>query len=268
VKKGGRLTPGDVVKVSGVAAGPLPLAGPGKKPVVAYEDADVLVVEKPPGVPTHSISPDETGALINRVVAAWPEVRGVGDRPLEPGLIHRLDTGTRGLVMLARNQESFELLRREVRMHRVQKLYRALVRGNVLAQSGEIKLSLARHPKDRGMMVAATGKGKYRGKPQQAITRYTVLERGPGVTLLELDLVTGVMHQLRAHLAHVGHPVLGDDRYGDMPRPGSNCFALQAWRLVFTHPRANNRIDVTVSCPLEIKDRSQWHCEGGESGPE
>jgi 23S rRNA pseudouridine1911/1915/1917 synthase len=212
------------------------------------------VVDKPSGVPSHPLSPAETGALVNAAVARWPDLRGVGGRELEPGLVHRLDTGTCGLVMFLRNREAFEFMRREMKMHRVKKIYRALARGEMRRPDGEIRVPLAHHPSRPGLMVPALEGAKYRGRPMEALTRYRVIETGRGATLVELDLITGVMHQLRVHLAHIGHPVLGDDRYGNRPDPSSRAFALQAARLSFMHPRSKAQVEVKAGRLLSMDD--------------
>jgi 23S rRNA pseudouridine1911/1915/1917 synthase len=257
-KKGDRVAPGDQVRVAAMPDAPVPAPDYDLKISAVYDDDDLVVLDKPSGVPTHPLTPDETGTLVNAAVARWPGLRSVGDRPLEPGLLHRLDTGTSGLVMFAKNQESFHFMRHEIRMHRVAKTYRALVRGEVKRKSGEVRVALARHPGKSGLMVPVEQGVKFRGKPMEALTRYRVLARAPGLTLLELDLVTGVMHQLRAHLASIGHPVLGDDRYGPSPDPSSRAFALQAERLAFTHPRDRSRVEVRVGRPLQLSDAAGW----------
>lgn len=258
IKKGRRVVAGDVVVVTGVPEGPVPLADTGIMLAVVYEDEDVVIVDKPAGMPTHPLSPEESGTMINAAIARRPEMREVGDHKLEPGLIHRLDTKTRGLVMLAATREAFEFMKHEMRMHRVKKVYRALVSGEFRSDSGEIKVPLAHHSKDPGLMVAATHGKKWRGEPFQALTRFQVLEKGTEASLVELELVTGVMHQLRAHLAWKGNPVLGDDRYGGHPDPDSTSYALQATRIRFTHPRTKERVDLKVEKPLSMDDLGQW----------
>lgn len=257
-RKGDRVQEGDEVRVAAVPSRPLPLPDQGLSLQVAYEDEDLAVAEKPSGMPTHPLRPDETGTLVNAAVARWPELRGVGDRELEPGLLHRLDTGTSGLVMFAKNRNAFEFMRHEMKMHRVSKIYRALVKGEMERDKGEVRVPLARSTGKTGLMVAAVEGARYRDDPMEALTRYRVLERKGGITLVELDLVTGVMHQLRAHLAFIAHPVLGDDRYGDHPDPLSRSFALQSSRLSLTHPTSGARVEVKASQPLQMKDAANW----------
>lgn len=268
VNKGSRLKTGSTVIVEGVAGGEVPVAEAELALAVAHEDPDLVVVEKPAGMATQPLSPEETGTLINGAVGRWPEMRGVGRHLLEPGLLHRLDLKTQGLVMLARNQKAFEFMEHEFRMHRVKKIYRALVQGEVRKKSGEIDAPLAHHPQDSGLMVPAKEGQKFRGEPRTALTVFRTLEAGEGVSLLELELVTGVMHQLRVHLAFFGHPVLGDDRYGPTPDPDSPAYALQAAALTFVHSAAGEKIHVRVREPLQHAEHTKWMKKGmkGEKG--
>jgi 23S rRNA pseudouridine1911/1915/1917 synthase len=255
VQKGDRLAVGDVVTVADVVSGPGPVVEAGELEVV-YEDEAVAVVNKPAGWPTHPLSPEETGTLINLTVGRFPATLGVGPRPLEPGLLHRLDIGTQGLVLLALEQPAFDTLLHDLRMGRIKKTYRALVHGELKKPSDEINMPLARSSRDYGLMVPAVPGASARGKPLPAVTRYRVLESDSGVSLLELDLLTGVQHQLRAHLALIGHPVLGDNRYGPNHKPDSRAFALQAARLEFRHPHQDKNVHAQVSRLLALEDRA------------
>jgi len=258
-RKGSRVCAGSDVVVYGAPIGEVPIARSGDLQV-AYDDEVLAIVDKPAGMATQPLSPEDDSTLVNLTVSRWPETRGVGSKPLEPGLIHRLDAGTRGLVMLAKSPDVFETIRRDLGMGRVKKTYRALVWGGPKHDGGEIDTPLAPTGK-KGRIMAASSPGKARRAPQQALTRYRVIERGAEVSLVELDLVTGVTHQLRAHLALLGHPVLGDDRYGDRPEPGSTSFALQAAELGLTHPLSGKRLEVKVEKPLGMDDAGEWKKE-------
>lgn len=257
-QKGSRVQPEDIVTVRDLAPGPLPAAEDNPDVAVVYEDERVLVADKPSGLPTHPLSPEERGTLVNAVLALAPGLRGVGDKPLEPGLVHRLDAGTSGLVLFAKDFPALTFFRRELEMRRIKKTYRALVRGELKPARGEIRVALAHHPTDPGRMVAVASDVEFRGEPFPALTRYRSLETKGGVSLVELDLVTGVTHQLRVHLAHLGCPVLGDDRYGDRPRPDSHAFALQAARLSFAHPDGKQRLSARVRRELTLEDHSSF----------
>lgn len=251
-KKGDHVDAGDVIEVQSLLAAEGPPAEPSLELPVRFEDDELLVVEKPWGMPTHPLSPEETGTVVNFALAHVPGLRGAGGKALEPGLVHRLDAGTQGLVLLAKTAESFEFMRHEFKMRRVKKIYRALVRGEPKRKGGEITVPLGRHPSRPGLMVAAEPGVKLRGRPLDALTRYRRLESEGGVSLLELELVTGHMHQLRVHLAWLGHPLLGDDRYGDHADPGSRSFALQSSQLSFIHPRNRGRVTVSVEQFLDL----------------
>ena len=255
-KKGTRVKPEDIVTVRDLEPGLLPRPDEIEIDVV-YADDRVMVVDKPAGMATQPLSPEERGTLVNAVLFREPGLRGVGDKPLEPGLVHRLDAGTSGLVLFAKDPAALIFFRRELEMRRMDKTYRALVRGETPAR-GEIRVALAHHPTDPGLMVPAEKDADYRGEPFPALTRYRTLATEGGVSLVELDLVTGVTHQLRVHLAHLGFPVLGDDRYGDRPNRDSRRFALQAARLVFAHPDGHQRIVARVSRELSIEDRKRF----------
>jgi 23S rRNA pseudouridine1911/1915/1917 synthase len=251
VKKSARVRAADVVEVLDLPRGPVPLPAEGEV-AVAFEDEDLAVVEKPAGMPTHPLTPEETGTLINLTVHRWPQTRGLGPRTLEPGLIHRLDTLTSGLVMIALNQRTFDALRRDLKMGRIRKIYRARVHGVVERNKGEIKVPLAKSSSDAGLMVPATPGHKFRGRALPALSRFRVLERGSNMTLVELELVTGVRHQLRAHLAFIGHPVIGDDRYGPPERGDLRGYALQASQLSLTHPVKQERMEVAARTLLTL----------------
>jgi 23S rRNA pseudouridine1911/1915/1917 synthase len=219
---------------------------------VVFEDASLAVVDKPAGMPCHPLNPEETGTLLNGALARWPEMAPVGSRPLELGLIHRLDTKTSGLVLLAKTEAGRRFLSAEMKTGKILKIYRAVVQGRVREDRGEITLPLGHHPKDKRKMVPALPGQRIRGQPHEAITRFRVLKRGREKTLLELELVTGVTHQVRVHLAAIGHPVIGDDLYGSAADPGSERYWLQAWRIEFQHPVQRTLLRFEAPKPLTL----------------
>jgi 23S rRNA pseudouridine1911/1915/1917 synthase len=257
-KKSFQVKEGDIVSVKGVPKGPIPIADSSIPLEVLYDEDDIKVVNKPAGVSTHPLSPEEPDTLINAVVARWPSLRGVGKSVLEPGLIHRLDKGTSGLIILAGNDMAFDFMRHDMKMNRVKKKYLALVKGEFRTENGEIQVPIARHKKKQGEMVPAIKDNRFRGKAMEALTRYQVKDFKDGVSLVELDLITGVMHQLRVHMAHINHPVLGDALYGTAPDPDSPSHALQAYRLKFVLPDGKRKADVRVKKPIQLKDASKW----------
>ena len=250
-KKGTRLRQGMLVTIEAFeGVSPLLLADAAVNLEVVWEDGELAVVDKPAGMPCHPLDPEETGTLMNGALARWPNLAGVGTRPLELGLIHRLDTKTSGLVLLAKTEPARRWLSAELKAGKIRKLYRAVAAGRIQESGGEITLALGHHPKDKRKMVVALPGQRLRGKPHEAVTRFRVLERGRERTLLELELVTGVTHQLRVHLAGLGHPIIGDDLYGPAPDPNSERYLLQSWRMEFRHPVQENLIQVESPQPL------------------
>lgn len=177
---------------------------------VRLERPDLVVVSKPAGIPTVPIAPGERGTLAGALLARYPEIAGIGHRPREPGVIHRLDTLTSGLVIVARTRDAFERLVHALRAGEIEKRYLAVVSAG-LPPSGAVDLPLAPDPKSRHRVRVATAKSGYR---KAAETRYRVLREGGGYALVELAAHRAFRHQVRAHLAAIGHPIVGDRVYG------------------------------------------------------
>ena len=172
-----------------------------------------LAVDKPPGRPVHPLRPEESGTLLNALIARHPEVHGVGEGGLRSGVVHRLDVDTSGVLLFATEAEAWERLRAAFRAHRVEKVYRALVHGRMVGEGAlEVELAVVRH---RPARVAVQGPARARGKDRLAGLRWRALAHGSAVTLLEVRPRTGFLHQIRATLAHLDHPVCGDPIYGD-----------------------------------------------------
>ena len=209
-----RLQAGDRLELR--LPGPLeviPVPEPARHLTIIYQDKDLIVVDKPALVPTHPLSPFETGTLANALVARFPELSGVGPKPLEAGLIHRLDTGTSGILVAGRNPVAWSQLKQDLARRLWNKKYLALVTG--IMEQKVVTLPLAHHPTDRRRMVVLKDrKDPHRGRIFPAETRFRILKRFRDFCLLEADLITGVTHQIRVHLAESGHPVVGDPLYG------------------------------------------------------
>lgn len=222
-------------------------------PVVALDD-HFVVVDKPPGLVVHPGAGHPTGTLVNGLLARWPEIAAVGD-PGRPGIVHRLDVGTSGLLAVARTPPAYASLVDQLASRRVERRYLALVCGLVEAPSGLVDAPVGRSVRDRTQMAVSP-------EGREARTRYRVLSRHENpvaVSLLECSLETGRTHQVRVHLAAIGHPVVGDARYGGArpALPVGRPF-LHAFELAFDHPASAARCRWTSPLPpdlLEMRER-------------
>lgn len=211
---------------------------------VIYEDPDLLVVNKPAGLTVHPAPGHPGGTLVNAVLAHVPDLPGIGGT-LRPGIVHRLDKDTSGLLAVAKSEEAQRSLAAQLRARTIVRTYLAIVRGRVPQDEGRITAPLGRHPVRR-KRIAVIPRGRH------AATQYMVLERFPRATLLACRLETGRTHQIRVHLLHIGHPVLGDPVYGGARVPELARQALHAARLEFVHPRTGTRLTFTSPVPDDI----------------
>jgi 23S rRNA pseudouridine1911/1915/1917 synthase len=218
---------------------------------VVYEDADVLVIDKPAGLVTHP-SPGRTGGtLVNALLARAPvsEYGGVAGAD-RPGIVHRLDRDTSGLIVVARNDHAQTALMAQLKARRVKKTYLALVEGAPVAEVGRIEAPIGRDPRQFSRMAVLPT-----GRP--SVTGYRVRERLPGWTLLEVDLMTGRTHQIRVHLASIGHPVAGDPVYatGSARRgpDGLTRLFLHSWRIEFASVSTEKLIRAEARLPAELE---------------
>ena len=212
---------------------------------IVHADQHVIVADKPAGMPSHPLKPGETGTAANALVGRFPELAELWTQqreglagPLlrEGGLVHRLDTDTSGLLLAARTSAAYAMLRAQFTARTVEKGYLALAAGEIHA-GGEIALPLAHDPKDARRMMAISDPdyaAEHAARP--AVTLFQPLERRGGFTLLEVEIPTGVMHQIRAHLSFIGHALAGDELYGGPLLAGLNRHFLHAARLAFAHP--------------------------------
>jgi 23S rRNA pseudouridine1911/1915/1917 synthase len=254
-RKGDAVKQGDVVSYTGrrelLADQPVPARAP--QVTVLYEDESIMVVEKPAGMATHGFSGRETDSLANHLVAIRPELGTIGSSRWEAGLVHRLDRETSGLVMVAKDQACFAHLRAQFQRRTVEKNYWALVWGDA-PQEGSIEYPLVHGSQRR--MTALIGVDRKPGKKSwAAITRFRTLARSREFSLLEVDMVTGVMHQIRAHLAALGHPIAGDPLYGEgRPFPAlPRRHFLHAFFLSCRHPKSGAVMSWKSPLPLELR---------------
>lgn len=244
--KGARVAAGAVVTLPDLPAALAPepdLAVP-----VVYQDAYLVVLDKPGGMPAHALDPRQRGTAAASLVARYPETAQVGD-PLAPGLVHRLDTGTSGLLLAARTPEVHATLRAALRARAVEKRYLALVARHPRSATWRADVALAHDPRDRRRMVPA----RAGLRAWQAATALRVVRAAGPHALVEATIRTGVTHQVRAHLALAGHPVLGDELYGgppvDLP-PGRH--ALHAVGLGLPHPATGKPFQVSTPLPPDF----------------
>jgi 23S rRNA pseudouridine1911/1915/1917 synthase len=233
-------------RVEVAPAEPPPLnAAPEDLPVeVLYEDAAVIAVNKPAGLAVHPGAGRHAGTLVNRLVHRFQMLSGVGGE-LRPGIVHRLDKDTSGVLLVARTDAAHRALAAQFAARTVEKTYLALVHGKVRAETGRITKPIARDPVRRTRMTARLGAGR------EALTEYRVLRRFDNFTYLEVKIRTGRTHQIRVHLASIGHPVAGDRLYG---APPARRLFLHAWRIAFVSPATGARVQVEAPLPAEFAD--------------
>ena len=210
---------------------------------IVYEDADLLVVNKPRGMVVHPAAGNYTGTLVNALLYHCGDSLSGINGVLRPGIVHRIDKDTSGLLIVAKNDFSHRLLAEQIKEHSFTRKYQAVVCGNIRDDEGTINAPIGRHPTGRKKM-AVTAKNS-----REAVTHYRVLTRYRGYTHLELTLETGRTHQIRVHTAYIGHPVAGDPVYGGKNYLKSlNGQCLHAYFISFVHPRTNEIL--TLSAPL------------------
>ena len=231
---------------------------------VRFESRDVLVVDKPAGQATAPLRDDETGTLANAIVGHYPEVAAVGYSPREPGLLHRLDKGTSGLLVVARNPAAFETLKAALKSDRLVKAYELVCADADLPDHGTIEFPLASHPKDqRRVYPCVHPRDIARYAPRPAHTSYAVLKRSPPWALVEVTVARALRHQIRAHFAAIHHPLAGDVLYGAEAVPELGHHALHASRVAFDD--ASLGFEVTSPLPYEIAALVGGHPSGTAS---
>jgi len=253
--KGDRVSSGDIISFSD-AGESVEQVPPDDNLIleVKYSDENIAIIEKFPGIPTHSNRAGVMGTVANAVVAKWPGASGVGAKPLEPGLVHRLDTGTSGLMVVALTADSFKKMRTAFSHGEVKKEYLAVVEGEP-PEAGEIDKPLSHHVSDaRRMVVLNDSSVKHRGKAWPAVTRFTTVSRHGAFSLVKVSIEGGVMHQVRVHLASLGFPVAGDVLYGSKTKlPLEEGFMLHASVLSFKHPDSGKILEFKSPMPQRFE---------------
>lgn len=208
---------------------------------IVYEDDDLILFDKPQGIPT---TPGEQVDFCSMVFESHPVLKKIpGHKPKEGGLLNRLDNETGGIVFFAKSHEAFLYYLEAMNQERIEKYYLAIVEG-ILDKPGRIQVPIAHHAKNAKKMTAVQGKAKFRGTPQPAETSYIVLEKRKEETLLEVKITKGVRHQIRVHLASIGHPIKGDKIYSKSPS-NLEFHCLYAYRTIFKN-RQGKTIDVSI----------------------
>lgn len=215
---------------------------------VLYEDADLIVINKPRGIVVHPSAGHPDGTLVNALLNHCSDLSGIGGLR-RPGIVHRHDKDTTGALLAAKNDAAHQGLAAQFKDRSALRVYWALVEGNVKAEQGEVDAPIGRHPKDRQRMAVVQD-------GRQATTRYRVLHRFDKSTLVACFLVTGRTHQIRVHMAHIGHPLLGDEVYGRKKQPASLAGQmLHGRQLGFVHPKTG--VWMQIIAPL-WPDFDQW----------
>ena len=254
--KNDRIKPGDLVEYTIPEPEPID-AIPEDVPLdVVYEDDDLLVVNKPSGMVVHPAPGNPTGTLVNALLFhCRGRLSGINGA-LRPGIVHRIDKQTSGLLVVAKNDEAHRKLAAELEDHRIVREYHALVQGGFSQDNGTIDLPIGRHPVDRKKMAVI--RDGHTSRP--AVTHYAVKERFGDVTYLVLRLETGRTHQIRVHLSAIGHPLLGDAVYGGgktlFEKKHADLFdgqCLSAVRLTFTHPRTGKEMTFSIPLPPDFE---------------
>ena len=211
---------------------------------ILYEDEDLAVVVKPRGMVVHPAAGHPDGTLVNALLGKLDSLGGIGGE-LRPGIVHRLDKETSGLMLVAKNDETQEELSRMLKDREIEKHYRALAEGHFKEPEGEINAPIDRSKKDRKKMAVDP-----EGRP--ALTRWKVLAEGSGCTLLDVHILTGRTHQIRVHMRTAGHPVCGDPLYGYERGVKVPCLMLHAFSLAFTHPRTGQAMAFEAPLPEDF----------------
>ena len=258
-QKSAKLCAGDIISVNLPEAKPY-RAEPQNIPLdILYEDGDLLVVNKPKCMVVHPAAGNYEGTLVNAVLYhCGDSLSGIGG-VMRPGILHRIDKNTSGLLLVAKNDEAHNSLASQIKAHTLTREYEAVVYGNIKEDKGEINAPIGRHPVKRKQMAVTDKNSKY------AVTRFEVLERFGDFTHVRCRLLTGRTHQIRVHMSYIGHPLAGDDVYG--PKKVIKCLSgqcLHAKTIGFIHPRTGKEMIFNSDLPDYFKSFLEVCRKNGE----
>ena len=248
-KKNDRLNPGDRIDYEIPEAKPVDIAPTQMALDIVYEDEDLLVINKPKGLVVHPAAGHQDDTLVNGLLyALGDDLSGINGE-LRPGIVHRIDKDTSGLLAVAKNDYAHTMLASQLKDHSMARTYEAIVCGSFREDSGTVDAPIGRHPTDRKKMCVTERNSK------PAVTHWEVVHRYRGYTHIRCKLETGRTHQIRVHMAHIGHPILGDMVYGHKkPELGQSSQCLHAGALCFQHPRDGHPVMVFAELPQYFKD--------------
>ena len=248
-KKNDKLNPGDGVSVEIPEAKPVEIVAKEIPLEIVYEDEDVLVINKPKGLVVHPAAGHQEDTLVNGLLFSHADQLSGINGELRPGIVHRIDKDTSGLLAVAKNDLAHTVLASQLKDHSMARTYEAIVCGSFREDSGTVDAPIGRHPSDRKKMCVNQRLGK------DAVTHWEVVARYRGYTHVRCRLETGRTHQIRVHMAHIGHPILGDTVYGHKkPELGQDSQCLHAGVLCFAHPRDGHPVVVMAELPAYFKE--------------
>ncbi len=261
-RKNDRLELGDVLTVTLPEAKPVEIV-PKEIPLeIVYEDEDVAVINKPKGLVVHPAPGHTDDTLVNGLLYAMGDRLSGINGEMRPGIVHRIDKDTSGLLAIAKNDLAHAVLASQLKDHTMARTYEAIVCGNLKEDSGTVDAPIGRHPTDRKKMCVTARNSR------NAVTHWEVVERFPGYTHIRCHLETGRTHQIRVHMAYIGHPILGDTVYGHKYKElGQDSQCLHAGQLCFRHPRDGRPVLVFAPLPdyfLEVLNKLRKRKDGSE----